>query len=121
MKQVGLKEGGGRALLRETLAVFFNIHQSSVNSEMDGIFLTHIDIWPYNILTSPAVPNGHFAHPRLSNGRTGYCVLGWFLYNVPCPGLETPLVATGFVSPVAGSPLAPLAHLTALCRDTRRQ
>lgn len=72
-------------------------------------------------LTSPAVSHGHFAHPRLSNGGTGYCVLGWFLYNVPRPGLQTPLIATGFVSPGAGSPFAPLAHLTALCSDTETE
>lgn len=60
------------------------------------------------------MPQGHFAHPGLSNGGTGYCVLGRFLYNVPRPGLQTPLIATGFVSPGAGSPLAPLAHLAAL-------
>lgn len=64
------------------------------------------------------MPHGHFAHPGLSDGGTWYCVLGWFLYNVPRPGLQTPLIATGFVSPGAGSPFAPLAHLAALCRDT---
>lgn len=64
--------------------------------------------------TSPAVPHGHFAHPGLGNGGTWYRVLGWFLYNVPCPRLQTPLIATGFVSPGAGSPFAPLAHLAAL-------
>lgn len=83
--------------------------------------LTHISVWLCTILTSPAVPHGHFAHPGLSDGGTGYCVLGWFLYNVPRPGLQTPLVATGFVSPGAGSPFAPLAHLTALCSDTQKQ
>lgn len=60
------------------------------------------------------MPHGHFAHPGLGDGRTGYRVLGRFLYNVPRPGLQTPLIATGFVSPGAGSPFAPLAHLTAL-------
>lgn len=84
----------------------------------DRISLSRTNIWRYNILTSPAVPHGHFAHPGLSDGGTGYCVLGWFLYNVPRSGLQTPLIATGFVSPGAGSPFAPLAHLAALCRDT---
>lgn len=70
------------------------------------------------MFTSPAVPHGHFAHPGLSDGGTGYCVFGWFLYDVPCPGLETPLKATGFVSPGAGAPFAPLAHLTTLCGET---
>lgn len=129
MKQVELWEGG-RVLLWDKWAVFFNIHQRSVNFKvnMDGagtdwqtMSLTHINIWLNNILTSPAVPHGHFAHPGLSDGGTGYCVLGWFLYNVPRPGLQTPLIATGFVSPGAGSPFAPLAHLTALCRDTQKQ
>lgn len=66
-------------------------------------------------LTSPAVSHGHFAHPGLSNGGTRYCVLGWFLNNMPCSGLQTPLIATGFVSPGAGSPLTPLADLATLC------
>lgn len=92
-----------------------------VGTEWQTIRHTHINIWLHHILTSPAVPHGHFAHPGLSNGGTGYCVLGWFLYNVPCPGLQTPLVATGFVSPGAGSPFAPLAHLAALCRDTNKR
>lgn len=78
-------------------------------------------MWLHNILTSPAVPHGHFAHPGLSNGGTGYCVLGWFLYNVSRSCLQAPLVATGFVSPGAGSPFAPLAHLAALCTGTQRQ
>lgn len=124
------RRGGGGVLLWDKWAVFFNIHQSSVHFEvnMDGvgtdwqtISLTHINIQLNNILTSPAVPHGHFAHPGLSDGGTRYCVLGWFLYNVPRPGLQTPLIATGFVSPGAGSPFAPLAHLTALCRDTQEQ
>jgi len=94
---------------------------------MDVVSLTHThthtySICLYDILTSPAVPHGHFAHPGLGDGGTGYCVLGRFLYNVPRPGLQTPLVATGFVSPGAGSPFAPLAHLAALCRgDTQKQ
>lgn len=80
-----------------------------------------IHIWPKNILTSTAVPRGHFAPPGLSDGGTGYCVLGWFLYDVPCPGLQTPFITTGFVSLSAGSPFAPLAHFTAFYRDTRDQ
>lgn len=73
-------------------------------------------------LTSPAMPHGHFAHPGFGDGGTGYCVLGWFLYNVPCSGLQTPLIATGFVSSGAGSPLTPLTHLAALWKhsDHRR-
>lgn len=74
-----------------------------------------IDRCPYTILTSPAVSHGHFAHPGLSNGGTRYCVLGRFLDDVPRSGLQTPLIATGFVSPGAGSPLTPLPHLAALC------
>lgn len=87
------------------------------------ISLTHtltLNVWLHKILTSPAVPHGHFAHPGLGNGGTGYCVLGWFLYDVSCPGFQTPLITTGFVSPGAGSPVAPLAHLTTLCRDTQK-
>lgn len=64
--------------------------------------------------SSPAVPHGHFAHPGLSNSGTGYCVFGWFLYNVPRPGFQTPLITTGFVSSSAGSPFTPLAHFAAL-------
>lgn len=72
------------------------------------------DVGPCDILTSRTMPHGHFAHPGLGDGGTGYRVLGWLLYDVPRPGLQTPLVAAGFVSPGAGSPFAPLAHLTAL-------
>lgn len=60
------------------------------------------------------MPHGHFAHPGLSDGGTGYRVLGWFLYNVPCSCLQTPLITTGFVSSGTGSPFAPLAYFTAL-------
>lgn len=71
-------------------------------------------------LTSPAMPHGHFAHPGLGDGGTRDCVLGWFLYNVPGSGLQTPLIAAGFVSSGAGSPVAPLPHLAALCQGTFR-
>lgn len=60
------------------------------------------------------MPHGHFAHPGFSDGGAGYCVLRRFLYNVPCPRLQAPLIAAGFVPPGARSPLAPLADLTAL-------
>ena len=66
-------------------------------------------------LTSPAVPNGHFASLGLGDGGTGYRVLGRLLHDVPRPRLQTPLEAAGFVSPGAGPPLAPLAHLAAFC------
>lgn len=82
---------------------------------------TKSNTWLYNFLTVPAVPLGHFAHPGLGDGGTGYCVLGWFLYNVPRSGLQTPLKATGFVSPGAGSPFAPLTHFAALCRERQKK
>lgn len=82
---------------------------------------TKSNTWLCNFLTIPAVPLGHFAHPGLGDGGTGYCVLGWFLYNVPRSGLQTPLKATGFVSPGAGSPFAPLTHLAALCRERQKK
>lgn len=92
-----------------------------VRSKWQNVPERHLHMGTYYTLTSPAVPHGHFAHPGLSNGGTGYCVLGWFLYNVPRSGLQTPLIATGFVSPSAGSPFTPLAHLAALCRDMQNQ
>lgn len=67
------------------------------------------------------MPRGHFAHPGLSDGWTGYCVLGWFLYDVPGPGLQTPFITARFVSPGAGSPFAPLAYFAALCTHIRDQ
>lgn len=82
---------------------------------------TKSNTWLCNFLTVPAVPLGHFAHPGLGDGGTGYCVLGWFLYNVPRSSLQTPLKATGFVSPGAGSPFAPLTHLAALCRERQKK
>lgn len=127
MKQVELWGEEG-ATLWDKWAVFFNIEQTSAtwtwmgSDVSDRLFDgTHFNIRLHNIPTSPAVPHGHFAHPGLSNGGTWYRVLGWFLYNVPCPRLQTPLIATGFVSPGAGSPFAPLAHLAALCRDTNKR
>lgn len=128
MRQVKLREGEG-VLLWDEWAVFFNIHQTRVNLDgseggwsrgrTDRISLSRTAIWLLDVLTSPAVPHGHFAHPGLGDGGTGYRVLGWFLNNVPRPGLQTPLIAAGFVSPGAGSPFAPLAHLAALCRKHR--
>lgn len=67
--------------------------------------------------TFSAVSHGHFASPRLSNCWTWYCVPWWFFHDMPCAGLQSPLKATAFVSSGACSPLAPLAHLTALCRN----
>lgn len=64
--------------------------------------------------SSSAVPHGHLAHAGLGDGGAGYRVFGRFLHDVPCPRLQAPLVAAGFVSPGARSPLAPLAHLAAL-------
>lgn len=67
-----------------------------------------------NTLTSPAMSHSHFASPGLCDGWTWYCVLWWFLHNMPCSGFQTPLETTGFVSSGAGPPLTPLAHLTTL-------
>ena len=60
------------------------------------------------------MPHGHFAPPGLGDGGAGYRVLGRLLDDVPRARLQAPLEAAGFVSPGAGAPLAPLAHLTAL-------
>lgn len=111
--------------LRELLCwyIFINMHHNGENFKlnMKGSMTERFNhTLQQNVLTSPAVSHGHFTHSGLSDGWTGYCVLGWFLYNVPRSGLQTPLIATGFVSPGAGSPFAPLTHLTALCTGTQR-
>lgn len=60
------------------------------------------------------MPGGHFAPPGLGDSWTGYCVLGRLFHDLPRPRLQTPLEAAGLVSPGAGPPLAPLAHLATL-------
>lgn len=128
-----LHETGGREEFSFGISALFSLILARVEQTLKWVWIksgltdrkpfsyTKNNTWLHNFLTVPAVPLGHFAHPGLGDGGTGYCVLGWFLYNVPRSGLQTPLKATGFVSPGAGSPFAPLTHLAALCRERQKK